>query len=106
MNNDVTTLTVRMECERLGIDLVGLSEIRWIGNSCESVNGYRLYYSGGDTHHHGVGFLLSPQTSRCVLNVTPINDRLISLRIDEKSKPITCIQVYMPTCYMLLTTTR
>ena len=45
------------EMRRLGIDIMGISEVRWTGaGSVSLADGGCLVYSGGDTHVHGVGF--------------------------------------------------
>lgn len=83
--------------ERLSIDILGISEHRWTENDQLLTKGWMLYYSGGKEHQRGVGFLLSPKVTKSVLSVEPINDRIILLRIDAKPRPITFVQVYMPT---------
>uniref|UniRef100_H3AEA7 Endonuclease/exonuclease/phosphatase domain-containing protein n=1 Tax=Latimeria chalumnae TaxID=7897 RepID=H3AEA7_LATCH len=77
---------VRAECERLQLDIVGLAE-----------EGWTLYYSGGNSHNHGVGFLVSPRIARAVTRVEPINERVMVITVQVKPSPLNIIQVYMPT---------
>ena len=89
---------VRMEAERLNLDVLGLAETRWTSSGQVNTNGWMLYYVGDDNvHQRGVGFLVSPKTVRSVLKVQPISDRIIMMRLNAKPKPITIIQIYMPT---------
>ncbi|XP_072046614.1 craniofacial development protein 2-like [Amphiura filiformis] len=89
---------VRMEAERLSLDVIGLAETRWTSSGQVNTNGWMLYYVGDDNvHQRGVGFLVSPKTVKSVLKVQPISDRIIMIRLHAKPKPITIIQIYMPT---------
>ncbi|XP_072022674.1 craniofacial development protein 2-like [Amphiura filiformis] len=87
---------VRMEAERLSLDVLGLAETRWTSSGQVNTNGWMLYYVGDDNvHQRGVGFLVSPKTVKSVLKVQPISDRIIMIRLNAKPKPITIIQIYM-----------
>lgn len=88
---------VQFEAERLKIDVLGMAEVRWIGNGVHNVNGWRFYYSGADVHHRGVGFLVSPKVSQAVTAVQPVSDRIMRITIQAKPKPVSLIQVYLPT---------
>ena len=68
--------TVVPECERLQIDIVGVSETHWKPNvSCLVRDGWTFYYSGQEEHHrNGVGFLVSPNMAGAVTKVIPVND--------------------------------
>ncbi|XP_072039817.1 uncharacterized protein [Amphiura filiformis] len=89
---------IRMEAERLSLDVLGLAETRWTSSGQVNTNGWMLYYIGDDNvHQRGVGFLVSPKTVKSVLKVQPISDRIIMIRLNAKLKPITIIQIYMPT---------
>ncbi|XP_072037645.1 uncharacterized protein [Amphiura filiformis] len=89
---------VHMEAERLSLDVLGLAETRWTSSGQVNTNGWMLYYVGNDNvHQRGVGFLVSPKTVKSVLKVQPISDRIIMIRLNAKPKPITIIQIYIPT---------
>ena len=87
------------EAQRLQIDILGLSEVRWTGQGrTVSTNGWEIWHSGDDTMpHRGVAFLISKAAAKSILKVDAISDRIIVLRIDAKPRPITLILVYMPT---------
>ena len=89
---------VRMEAERLSLDVLGLAEVRWKSSGQVNTNGWMFYYIGDDkVHQRGVGFLLAPKTVKAILKVQPISDRIIMIRLDAKPQPLTIIQIYMPT---------
>ena len=89
---------VRMEAERLSLDVLGLAEVRWTSTGQVNTNGWMFYYTGDDkAHQRGVGFLVAPKTVKSVLKVQPISDRIIVIRLNAKPQPMTIIQVYMPT---------
>ena len=46
------------EMQRLKIDVLGLSEVRWTNTGLFDKQGYRIMWSGGQKHEHGVGFIL------------------------------------------------
>lgn len=60
---------------RLGIDIMGVSEMRWSRTGLCSVGNYNVYYSGNqeDHHIHGVGDIVSFNLQQCV---TKINTNL------------------------------
>ena len=60
---------------------------------------YLLFiYSGrADKHGSGVGIIIKKELSDIVKDIIPRSDRIIAIRINAKSKPITVIQMYAPT---------
>ena len=98
MNQVGSMEQIKREAIRLEIDVLGVAETRWTNNGkLVTSDGWEFYYSGGDTHQAGVGLWVSPKFKKAVTEVRPINDRLITMRINAKPQPINIIQVYMPT---------
>ena len=85
------------EAERLKIDVSGLAEVRWTGIGECQANGWTFYYSGEKQRMYGVGLLVSTKAANAITAVTPVNERIIHLRIEAKPKAINTIQVYFPT---------
>jgi hypothetical protein len=89
------------ELLRFGIDLAVLTEARLVGNGDMIVNAsdgtpsYKLFYSGGETHHRGVGFAIKLSLSASVLSFSAISDRLAVLELDG-TVPFTVIAAYAP----------
>lgn len=63
---------------RLEIDIMGISEMRWPGNGQCSIENHKVYYSGnGENQHiHGVGFIVSCEMQKYVINFVPISERI------------------------------
>ena len=97
MNNGNTEIITR-EMGRNGIDLMGISDMKWKGIRQVKPDDYSLYFSGNDKiERKGVAFICTEKIKKCVLGFNPISDRIIKIRI--QCKPINCtfIQVYAPT---------
>ncbi|GAA6085164.1 receptor-type tyrosine-protein phosphatase F-like, partial [Tachysurus ichikawai] len=61
--------------------------------------GWTLYYSGvahGERRRAGVGLLIAPQLSNHVLEFTPVNERVVSLRLRVGDRSLTVICAYGP----------
>ena len=52
---------------------------------------------GKRKHQHGVAFIVRKEITDCVIACTPVNSRIISIRMAEKPINIAVIQVYAPT---------
>ena len=80
-------------------DVIGLSEIRWIGTGEETIyNRHKFLYSEKEKLiRHGVGFLIRKELINSILNYNMISSRIISVQISAKPMFITIIQVYAPT---------
>lgn len=101
-NQNHRFLQIEREFLRYNLDIMGLSEIRWLGSGeYRSPTGSTvLLYSGkemGSTHESGVGLLITPQTRQSIISWQPVSDRIISARFQSKMRNITIIQCYAPT---------
>ena len=58
-----------------------------------------MIYSGKDIgkREHGVGFILDKASAKSFLGFNPVNDRIITLRLEAHPMNVTIIQVYAPT---------
>ena len=57
---------VMQEMQRLEIDVLGLSEVRWTDTGSFDKQGYHIIWSGGQKHEHGVGFIPNSQEQKIV----------------------------------------
>lgn len=57
---------LEIKMKRLKIDILGIKEMRWNGQS-DFISGY---YSGGDNERNGVGIILNKKWVQCVKEVT------------------------------------
>ena len=89
---------VEREMQRLVVDIMGVSEVRWTGaGSIELSDGGCILYSGGDSHIHGVGVMLSRTVSRSLVGYYAVSERVMLVRLKGKPFDICIIQVYAPT---------
>jgi len=95
----VKTENAIMEMDRLRIQCMGVSEMRWTGRGKYSMARHKIYYSGNDEpmHWRGVGFIVTNQTDTAVRNFVPQSDRIAILQLYAKDVNINFIQVYAPT---------
>ncbi|KAI3361528.1 hypothetical protein L3Q82_013677 [Scortum barcoo] len=84
------------EVERYRLEIVGLTSMHSLGSGTQLLErGWTLHYSGvaqGERRRAGVGLLIAPQLSRHVLEFTPVNERVASLRlrVGDRSLAVVC----------------
>ena len=88
---------VKREMKRCGLNVLGVSEVRWKGQGDCMSDGVRIIYSGGEECQRGVAIMCDEEVSRRVTEVQLCNDRLIMIKISAMPVDIVVIQVYMPT---------
>ena len=88
---------VKREMTRCDIDILGVSELRWSGMGKFNSDNHTVYFCGENNRKNGVGFICSKQTNKCILGFNPVNDRIISIRMQCKPVNITVINIYAPT---------
>ena len=87
---------LRNEMKRYKHDVVGITEVRWMGKG-ETSNGDFIWSGEDNTHTKGVGMLLSIKPRKALMGYNPINSRLITARFNAAPFNITIINVYAPT---------
>ena len=87
---------VAAEAERMNLDIVGVSEVRWSGVSQITVGDYELIYSGSEKHT-GVGIMVKKDIARCLEGYWALSDRVLLVKIRGSPFNISIIQVYAPT---------
>lgn len=84
--------------KRINLDLLGISELHWIGSGDFNSDDYTIYYLGSETERRkGVAFLVNRRIARCVESPQYISDRIMSIRMKGKPLNVSIIQVYAPT---------
>ena len=81
----------------LNIDILGLSETRYIGEGVVRSDGYTFIYSGGEEHQHGVGFIIKSSIEKSMLGYWAYSKRNIMIKLKAKPFDIAIIQTYAPT---------
>jgi exonuclease III len=87
----------KIEMERLGIDIMGVREIKWMGEDDYSGNGYRVIYSGDNLRIVGIDIVLKKEWGRRVNAVWPYNERILMLKLEGELADTAIVPVYMPT---------
>ncbi|XP_047116217.1 craniofacial development protein 2-like [Schistocerca piceifrons] len=89
---------VKREMEKINIDILGTSEMRWTGMGEFASDGHMVYYSGHDNNRsNGVAFIVSDKVRKAVMGCKYKNDRMMSIRLQCQPLNITVIHVYAPT---------
>uniref|UniRef100_A0A8D8SMX4 Craniofacial development protein 2 n=1 Tax=Cacopsylla melanoneura TaxID=428564 RepID=A0A8D8SMX4_9HEMI len=87
------------EMQRMKLDILGISEMRWPGTGIKNEDDYTVYYSGttDNTYKYGVGFIIEKEMAKCVKNFIPLTERIALLQLNSKPVNINLIQIYAPT---------
>ena len=88
---------VQIEFNKLGIEVLGMSETRWTGSGQADIDGDTFIYSGGYSHHRGVGLMFNKKLAKSFLGFWPVSDRVIVAKFAAKPFDLVVVQVYAPT---------
>lgn len=88
---------VKIEMDRLNIEILGLCETRWDENGDFTSDQYRIIHSGRQTGKAGVAVILSSRWAQSVIGQVTISDRLIMVKLRSYPNDTIILQVYMPT---------
>ena len=86
------------EMERVNIDILEISELKWTGMGEFNSNDHYIYYCGQESlRRNGVAITVNKRVRNAVLGCNLKYDRMISACFQAKPFNITIIQVYAPT---------
>ena len=89
---------VKQEIERVNINILGNSELKWTGMGEFNSDDYYIYYCGQESlRRNGVVIIVNKRVQNAVLGCNLKNDRMTSVRFQGKPFSITVIQAYAPT---------
>ena len=89
---------VKQEMERVNVDILGISKLRWTGMGEFNSDDYYIYYRGQESfRRNGVAIMVNKRVRNAVPGCSLKNDRMISVHSQGKPFNITVIQVYAPT---------
>ena len=84
--------------ERVNVDILGISELKWTGVGEFNSDDHYIYYCMQESlRRNGVTIMVNKRVQNAVLGCNLKNDRMISVRLQGKPFNITVIQVYAPT---------
>ncbi|GBP28949.1 Craniofacial development protein 2 [Eumeta japonica] len=80
-------------------DILGLSEVRRIGENIIAYPDFILYHMGQTPGKHGVGFLVKKYLAKHIIGFYGVSERiaLLNIKLPEYKDPWTIIQIYSPT---------
>ncbi|KAK3573061.1 hypothetical protein QTP86_012293 [Hemibagrus guttatus] len=88
------------EVERYRLEIVGLASTHSLGSGTQLLErGWTLFFSGvphGERRRAGVGLLIAPPLSCHVLEFSPVNERVVSLRLRAGDRCLTVVLAYGP----------
>ena len=85
---------VKQEMARVNIDILGISEVKWMVMSESNSDDHYIYYCGQESlRRNGVPIEVNKRVQNAVLGCNPQNDRIISVCFQNPFN-ITVIQVY------------
>ena len=89
---------VKQEMARVNTDILGISELKWMGMGEFYSDDRYIYYCGQEFgRRNGVALIINRRVLNAVLGCNLKNDRMISVSFQGKPSNITVIQVYVPT---------
>ena len=89
---------VKQEMSRVNIDILGVSELKWMGMDGFNSDDHYIYYCGQESlRRNGVAIIVNKRVQNAVPGCNLKNDRIISVCFQGKPFNIRVIQVYAPT---------
>ena len=83
---------------RVNVDILGISELKWIRMDEFNSDDHYIYYCGQESlRRNEVAIMVNKRVWNAVLGRNLKNDRMISVRFQGKPFNITVIQAYAPT---------
>lgn len=69
--------------ERLGVQVLGLSVVRWLNSGNKTKDDKSIFYSGKNTGEncHGVGIIINKELQQYVINLILFNESMMLLQI-------------------------
>ena len=89
---------VKQEMARVNIDILGISELKWMGMGKFNSDDHYIYYCGQESLiRYGVALIVNKRVQNAVLGCNLKNNRMILVCFQGKPFNLTVIQVYAPT---------
>jgi exonuclease III len=88
---------VKEEMKKYNLNVLGISEARWMDEGDFESDGYRVMYSGGKERQRGVAIILDRDTAKRVVEIKRCGDRIMMVKLNGELVNMSIIQIYMPT---------
>ena len=83
------------EMDNMKLDLLGISECKWIDNGTLEKDDHIMIYSGGKEHKNGVGIIMRKEIARSLIGYWAISERVIMIKLQGKPFDISSIQIML-----------
>jgi hypothetical protein len=97
ISNDSYLLELEYALKEIKYDVIGLSEVKRIGEGRMDMNGYIFFYSGKERRRGTVGFIVNSKWKNNISAFKSYSDRVISLEMKFTNGSLGLIQAYAPT---------
>jgi exonuclease III len=97
ISNDSYLIEFENALKQIQYDVIGLSEVKRIGEGRMDMNGYIFFYSGKERRRGTVGFIVNSKWKNNIQAFKSYSDRIITLQMTFKSGSLGLIQAYAPT---------
>ena len=88
---------VKQVIARVNIDILGISELKWTGVGEFNSDDHYIYYCGQESlRENGIAIIGKQRVQNAVFGCNLKNDRMISVRFQDKPLNMTVIQIYGP----------
>ena len=88
---------VKQEKAIVNINILGLSELKWMGMGEFNSDNHYVYCGQESLRRNGVALIVNKRVPNAVFGCNLKNDRMISVHLQGKPFNIAVIQVYAPT---------
>ena len=86
---------VKQEMARVNVDILGISKLKWTGMGEFNSDDHFISYCGQESlRRNGIAIIVNKRVRNAVLGCSLKNDRMISVRFQDKPFNIMVIQVY------------
>ena len=84
---------VKQEMARVNVDILGISQIKWTWMGEFNSDDHYIYYYGQESlRRNGVSIIVNRRVQKAVLGCNLKNDRMISVRFQDKRFNVMVIQ--------------
>ena len=83
------------EMDRINLNILGISKIKWTGCGNFRYGDHTVYFSGHQQYkRNGVAIIVNKKISKSLLGYNIVNDRIITLRLQGRPFNTSIIQIY------------
>lgn len=99
LRTDESLSELLLALETVNWTILGMSEVRRLGEGIEDHGQFILYYIGETPGQYGVGFLVKKELKEAIIEFIGISERIaiLNLKLPSSREPWSIVQVYSPT---------